>query len=313
MSEGIILPPGVSISIIAFLLALLPAGFFIWLWYLRRHSRSVPARTVALAFIGGLAIVLPAFWMEDLAERLWQVISPATAHFFAGAALPLMRVSDILLPAFGTFAIVAIIEEGMRYGLMRTWIKRSRVVDQVFDGLLIGVAVGLGFATLENTIYFLGLFRDGSFDTLVFVFFLRFIISTLAHISFSGLMGALIARGIFDLFNGRAFLISAFLIPWFLHGLYDLLLGINYGVYAVLVLLPPLLILIYWTNRRDFFVVHRKNGRFLASAQPPQTNAVRAVHEIMENMDSPWNVNAPWLIKNKSYMRVLKMIDSHES
>ncbi len=313
MNEGIILPAGLSLGIIAFLLALLPAGFFIWLWYLRRHTRSIPAQSIALAFFGGLVIVIPAFWLEDMANSLWLLISPSTAHNFAGATLPLMRLSDILLPALGTFLVVAVIEEGLRYFVMRLWIQRSKVIDQVFDGLLIGVAVGLGFATLENTIYFWQLFQEGSFDTLVFVFFLRFIISTLAHISFSVLMGALLARGMCDLFNRKVFLISAFLLPWALHGLYDLLLGINQGMYAVLMLLPPLLVLVFWTRRRDFFVVHRKNGRFLASAQPPQTKAVRAVQKVLKTMDSPWNVNAPWLSKSKAYISVLRSVDTYDS
>jgi RsiW-degrading membrane proteinase PrsW (M82 family) len=291
MEQALALPPGVALAIIAFLLSLLPASLFIWMWYLRRHDRAVPGKTIAIAFLGGMFLVLPAFKLEDLAQQAWLVISPTTAHYFSGAILPLEGPVDVLLPALGTFAVVAVVEEGLRYLFMFWWIKRSKVIDQIFDGLMIGVAVGLGFATLENSIYFLGLFQNGSYDTLVFVFFLRFIISTVAHVSFAGLMGTLLARGIFNVYNVRRYAIPAFFIPWFLHGLYDLLLGIDQSFYAVLLLLPALSVLLFWTGRRDFFVIHRKNGNLLAVEEIP-TDIQGGLARAATAPVSPWNVPA---------------------
>jgi protease PrsW len=314
MSTTFALPPGVALAVIAFLLSLLPAGFFIWLWYLRKRDRSVPAWSMALSFLAGLALVVPSFQLEDWAAQLWRIISPATAHYFGGAILPLQGMIDIILPAIGTFAVVATVEEGLRYLLMRIWFTYSSLVDQVFDGLLVGLAIGLGFATLENAIYFLGLFRQGSYDTLVFVFFLRFMISTLAHVSFAGLMGTLLVRGLFDIYNSRRYYLAAFAIPWFLHGLYDLLLGINFGVYAVLALGPPILIFYYWTGRRDFFIIHRQNGKLLAT-QPrsPQTEQARAAQSILQGISTPWNKQAPWLNQSLAYRRILDILSHDKS
>lgn len=313
MIEEAILSPEIALAVIAFLLSLLPAGFFIWLWYLRKHSRLTPPSAVAIAFALGLALVLPAFQLEDWSERVWRFVSPSTVHYFAGALLPLQEFSDILFPAIGTFLVVATIEEGTRYLVIRLWLRRSSAVDQVFDGLLVGVAMGLGFATLENTVYFLQLFRSGDYDTLVFVFFLRFIISTLAHVSFAGIMGALVARGIFDMYNGKRYLFQAFLVPWWLHGMYDLLLGISHGLYAVLILLPPLLVLIYWTQRPEFFILHRKAGKFLAVAQAPRAATTEDVQAILRTLESPWNVNAPWLNHNRSHARILRALYKNET
>lgn len=263
-----VLSPQMSLAIIAFLLSLLPAGLFIWLWYLRHQDRAIPAKSIALAFFTGIVLVWPAFQLEDFSERLWFIISPATVHYFAGALLPLQHPIDILLPAFATFMIVGVVEEGLRYIALRVWIWRSRVIDQVADGLLVGVAMGLGFATLENTIYFLGLFQDGSYDTLVFVFFLRFVVSTIAHISFGGIMGAYLSRGLFNIYNRRIYTLPAFFIPWFLHGLYDLLLGIDKSFFAVVLLLIPLSIVMRWGGKREFLAIHRKNGQLLAAQEP---------------------------------------------
>ncbi len=310
MNDAIILPPGVALGIIAFLLSLLPAGFFLWLWYLRHHERPIKSGTISLAFIAGMLMVWPAFKLEEWAEQIWHIVFPSTAHYFQGAILPLQSLNDILLPAVGTFFVVATIEEGLRYVFMRVWIQKGKSFDQIFDGLLIGVAVGLGFATLENALYFLSLFQTGSYNTLVFVFFLRFMISTLAHISFAGLMGTLIARGVFDLYMPRKYYLWAFFIPWFLHGTFDLLLGINFGLYAVFLLLPPLAVLAFWSGRRDFFAIHRREGKLLIAAEVPQTRDLQVAQKVLSTLDSPWNKYAPWLSRSQTFSKLTKLINN---
>lgn len=301
MSGPIALPQDVSIGIVAFLLSLLPALFFLWVWYLRNRDRSLPATSIGLAFGLGALLVIPAFLLEQGAHSIWNIVSPNTEHYYTGATLPLLHIKDILLPAFGTFVIVALFEEGLRYIGMRIWMRRSGTIDQVFDGLLIGVAVGLGFATLENTLYFKDLLGDQYYDTLVFVFFLRFLVSTLAHISFSGIMGVLIAKGTFYVFQSRSYMVLAFFVPWFLHGMFDLLLGVGHGMYAILILIPALLTLVSWTFNRQFFIIHRNNGTFLAVGKIPESPMVRMLEKALAQEHSPWNVNAPWLSQNQSY------------
>jgi RsiW-degrading membrane proteinase PrsW (M82 family) len=313
MNEAIVLPPGTAFGVIAFLLSLLPAGLFLWLWYLRRHDRPVPVGVMSLAFIGGGALVWPAFKLEDLGHQLWQIVSPATAYYFQGAVLPLESPLDILLPAIGTFIIVATVEEGLRYLLLWPWIRFSRHVDQVFDGLVLGVAAGLGFATIENSLYFWSLFQAGNFDTVVFVFFLRFLISTLAHLSFGGLMGALLARGVFHVYRPGPFYLKAFFITWFLHGLYDLLLGVEQSFYAVIMLLPAIAFLFAWTRRRDFYTIQRKAGKLLLVEEAPQSKQAKVLQRFWKRFDSPWNVNAPWMRERRSYQTLLDNVSDDEA
>jgi len=179
---------------------------------------------------------------------------------------------------------------------------------------VIGVAVGLGFATLENTLYFLTLFSQGSFDTLVFVFFLRFLISTLAHISFAGLMGAMLARGVFSIYRvqRRRWYWMALFVPWFLHGLYDLLLGLDLTAYAVLILLPPLLVLISWMNRRDFFAIARAKGKVLVNQQAPETRSMAVMRKYFKQSESPWNIYAPWLRERRLRYTILKDLENKQ-
>ncbi|MBI1833608.1 MAG: PrsW family intramembrane metalloprotease [Candidatus Andersenbacteria bacterium] len=312
MAEPIILPAGAAIAIIAFLLALLPAGFFLWLWYLRRRDRSVPASVMAAAFVSGLLLIPAAFWLEEGGQKIWAFLSPATVHYFSTDTLALFELQDAILPAIAAFLIVATVEEGLRYIVLRVWFRFSKGIDQIFDGLIVGVGVGVGFATLENTLYFLDLFRGGSFDTLVFVFFLRFAISTLAHVSFSGLMGVWLAKNSLEFLSGRRYALMAFFIPWFLHGLFDWLLTIGMSMYAVLVLLAPLLVLIGWAGQSHMFVVHRRNGKTLAAGEAVSSREVRAVNKLMQTQDSPWNKYAPWLSRTKTYQKMLTLIREEE-
>ncbi|MEX1997980.1 MAG: PrsW family glutamic-type intramembrane protease [Candidatus Andersenbacteria bacterium] len=311
MEEVIILPAGVSFAILAFLLSLLPAGLFLWVWYLRRHDRPVPTSAVLTGLFVGACIVIPAFYLETEAKDLWQTLSPATVHNFDGALLPLQSPLDILLPAVGTFVIVATVEEGLRFLALWWWFRRSRAIDQVFDGLVVGLAAGLGFATLENTLYFLDLIQRGNFDTLIFVFFLRFLISTLAHISFGGIMGVLIARGVFAVYRPSRQLIQAFLLPWFVHGLFDLLLGINLSMYAVIILVPPLAVLILWSTRREFFVINRQGSTLLVNQRAPETSEAKLMQDFFKQFDSPWNVHAPWLREKRLRRTLLRHLESN--
>ncbi len=310
VNAPIFLPVGVSIGIVAFLLSLLPAVFFLWMWYLRNRDRSLPALSIALAFAVGAILVLPAFWLERGADSLWKIASPQTEHYYAGTSLPLLHIQDILFPALATFLIVALVEEGLRYVAMRIWMRRSRTIDQVFDGLLIGVAIGLGFSTFENTLYFKDLLHGQDYDTLVFVFFLRFLISTLAHISFSGIMGVLIAQGTFHMFRSRSYMVLAFFVPWLLHGLFDLLLGVGHGLYAVLVLIPALLTLVSWTFNRQLFIIHKKDGKFLAQEKTPESPMMNALGRALKVEGSPWNIHASYLNENKSYRAIFNAMGS---
>lgn len=312
MTGAIALPADVSLAIIAFIMALVPAGLFLWLWYLRRHDRPVPVTAVVMGLVGGAILVIPAFYLEKNAYALWQANWPVTAYYFHGAVLPLQTGSDLLWPAFGTFAIVALVEEGLRYLFLYTWFRRSRAVDQLFDGMVIGLAAGLGFATVENSIYFWNLFTESNFDTLVFVFFLRFMVSTLAHISFGGIMGLMLTRSIFSVYRPALLLLQAFALPWFLHGLFDLLLGIDLSFYAVLLLVAPLLTLIAWAGKRELFVINRAQGKMLVGQQAPETKEAKIMQTFFKQFDSPWNTQAPWLREKRLHRSLLQSLEHND-
>ena len=114
--------------------------------------------------------------------------------FFAGAVATVPSVllesflhlhdqgSPILLRnLFLSFLWVGIVEEFFKYLAVRLTVYRSNQFNEVMDGMIYMVSAALGFAATENVGYMLGFgFSVG---------FLRAILSYLAHISFSAILG----------------------------------------------------------------------------------------------------------------------------
>jgi RsiW-degrading membrane proteinase PrsW (M82 family) len=106
---------------------------------------------------------------------------------------------------------VGIVEEFFKYLAVRVTVYRSKEFNEVMDGMIYMVSAALGFAATENVGYMLGFgFAVG---------FLRAILSYLAHISFSAILGYYMGRAKIE---GQKNLIwVGFGLAICLHWLYD--------------------------------------------------------------------------------------------
>jgi hypothetical protein len=127
------------------------------------------------------------------------------------------------------------------------------------------VAAGLGFAFIENALYFLRLFQGLEFSTLAIVFFLRFLISTFGHVSFAGVMGYHFAQALADPVGRRTHLFRAFWMPWVIHGLFDVFLSIRLSAYTVAFLTLPIAALWLLYRSPQLQERFRIAGRYLRS------------------------------------------------
>lgn len=260
-----------SIIVLAGLLSLLPVVVLFWTYYLRERTPSVPGRVVTKFFALGMFTVVPAVLIERLVFFSAQRFSPVATSTLFAESYSLASFEDLLLAFMISFGVVALVEEAVRFLLLRFLLQQTPEVDQIIDGLQVGVASGIGFAFIENTLYFLRLLERLDFDTLAVVFFLRFLISTFGHIAFGGIMGYQLARAIANPLERRGRLLRAFLIPWVMHGLFDFFLSIQLSVYTVLFLLIPLFSL--WTLYRhprlsERFRLHGRLLRAPVGARP---------------------------------------------
>ncbi len=278
----------IAIVVIAGLLSLLPVMVLLWIYYVRERQPAVRGPVMTQFFAVGMVTVVLAILLESSVHALWNRLSPSTVSAFFIEGVSAESVAELLTAIAVSFGIIALIEEGTRYILMRTLFERTTEFNQIIDGVQLGFAAGLGFAFLENTIYFLQLFRGLEFDRLVVVFFLRFLISTVGHLAFGGIMGYYLALAAVYPTERREMLQKAFFFPWIMHGLFNTLLAVQLAFFIVPLLIIPLSL--FWVWFRDerlfeLYVLHGKRLRFPVAAHPQQPRTPRpAVVEVLPAM-----------------------------
>ena len=154
------------------------------------------------------------------------VMNGLIATFLAGAAeMAGSAVLGVLLPNSTLihdflmyFVVVALSEEGFKYLLMKRSTWNSPEFNCMFDGVVYGVTVALGFAVFENIGYVL---QFGLMTALV-----RAVTAIPGHASFGVFMGAMYGaakrasiRG--DEITSSKLRTQALVIPVLLHGFYD--------------------------------------------------------------------------------------------
>lgn len=123
------------------LIAFLPAAA--WLWYVRREDVREPEPRLLVLF----ALVLGCG-----AANVIAVIRPRIEHLvpsMPGTSMPGIR-GEIL----DAFVVTALPEEIVKLAAVCLACLWSREWNEPMDGIVYGVAAGLGFASLEN-VYFL--------------------------------------------------------------------------------------------------------------------------------------------------------------
>ena len=184
-------------------------------WYVDHyHSPELTGGLVARAFIvGGVMGVLAASILESL------LIRPGLAMFFG----------------------VGLIEEGAKL-LALMFVARNVRTRTIRDGIVLGAAVGFGFAALESSGYAFNallVVKDGepiglSLPDLVFSELLRGLLSPLGHGLWTGVLGGILfAEMPHGGWRPTLRLLGAYLLVAVLHGLFDSATGIAVAVAAI--------------------------------------------------------------------------------
>lgn len=153
-------------------LAAAPSLFLLIFFYLKDRYEPEPRGHVALAFVAGAVAVVPSFFaaagLEQRVGREWLALGGAPARLFEA------------------WVMAATVEELAKWSLFVGFIYRWSEFDEPLDGVVYGVALALGFATVENVLCVL---RDG-----LRVGFLRALFAVPAHALFGAAMGFYLGR-----------------------------------------------------------------------------------------------------------------------
>ena len=152
---------------IGIVLALVPAGLWLWFFYSQDRLEPEPRGYVAAVFL--LAAILEDF----LAERVFDV-------FELGQWLPASSAALVL----GSILVKGIMFSLIVWAVIRFTVFPTREFDERMDGIVYGTAAGLGIATMLNLNYVLD-----SGGVLLGPGVINIIVTTLAQASFGGLIG----------------------------------------------------------------------------------------------------------------------------
>jgi protease PrsW len=152
---------------IAFLAGLIPMLFWLWFWLHEDRERPEPILLVGATFLAGMLVVPMALPLQKLAIEL-----------YTG--------SNIML-------VWVIIEEVLKYAAALAVILWHKAVDEPIDYIIYMIAIALGFAALENTLFMLGPLSAGDYLSATITGSFRFLGATLLHVLASATIGVFLA------------------------------------------------------------------------------------------------------------------------
>ncbi|AEK72683.1 membrane protein, conserved [Thermococcus sp. 4557] len=191
-----------------------PALAILWYFYHADRYEPEPRRYVLGTFIlGGTLSVGIAFILESFLT-------------LGGAIQPLLPAS-----AFYVALVAGIVEEPAKALAIR-WPFKAGQMDGIMDGLVYGVAAGLGFAATENFLYGLGWGLG--------VTVMRAFLTPIAHATWSAVIGVAYGMKAEGKMTSTA---SYFLLAMFLHFIWDYYAFMSAGVPAYNILLVFFIIL----------------------------------------------------------------------
>ncbi len=180
--------------------AILPPLVVLWIVY-RHDVFPEPPAVVWTCFLLGMAIVVPILIVAGPTLLIGQTLLTGTDPWVLG----------FLAAFFGA----AIPEEFFKFLVLRYYAATHRAFNEPMDGMVYGVAVSLGFATLENVLYAVSL----GFSFLVVL--MRALTAIPMHAALGAIMGWYVSQWRFRPTGRTRSVVLALVVPIILHGLYD--------------------------------------------------------------------------------------------
>ncbi|MDD4995946.1 MAG: PrsW family glutamic-type intramembrane protease [Patescibacteria group bacterium] len=195
------------------LFLLLSAGpTIIWLLICLRLDRSAPEPGLQILkiFIFGCLITFP---LIPLTGRLTDLIEK------------IPWISSLMMIFVLSFFIDGLIEEFFKYLILKLGIYQLSHFDELRDGFIYGMILGLGFAFVENILYglFVGSLLSGAGTVL-----LRGFTSTFMHFLTGGIIGYYLGLAKFNKSKNKLIVFQGLFLAVVFHGLYNTIVRFNW-------------------------------------------------------------------------------------
>ncbi|HEY2866134.1 MAG TPA: PrsW family glutamic-type intramembrane protease [Pyrinomonadaceae bacterium] len=170
---------GLIAAVIATIVAFVPAMFYLLPFMFLDRYDPEPFWLFALAFGWGAGV---AVFVSFIVNTVITILVAVAANV-AGYSPQIGEYAGAIISA-------PIFEEGSKgLGLLILLIFFRRYFDDVLDGIVFAGVIALGFATVENVLYYGQGLVGGGILGLVLLFFMRGILSPFAHATFTSMTG----------------------------------------------------------------------------------------------------------------------------
>ncbi|MEW6732436.1 MAG: PrsW family glutamic-type intramembrane protease [Acidobacteriota bacterium] len=213
----VLLDLGLVGGIVGAIMAFTPAPLYLFLFLWLDRYDPEPAWALAGAFAwGGLFAVIVSYIINTFFGTVVSLVAGPAAGSLLGAVIS-----------------APVIEEGTKgLGVLLIAIFLRREFDDVLDGIVYAGVVALGFATVENVLYYGRAFLSGGGVALLFIGFLRGVLSPFAHTLFTSMtgIGCGIARETHNKTLRIVMPIVGYIGAVLLHGLWNLIASVSGGL-----------------------------------------------------------------------------------
>ncbi|WP_182199429.1 glutamic-type intramembrane protease PrsW [Paraliobacillus salinarum] len=192
-----------------------PALALMTFFYLKDRFNTEPILPIVQSFIYGALLVFPLMFVQ---------YAFATEEIAQGSFL-------------SSFILTGFLEEFFKWFIFVYTVYKFTTFNSFYDGIIYGVAISLGFATVENILY---LVAHGIEYALARAFF-----PVSSHALFGVVMGYYLGKARFKPEKPRLMMFVGLVIPFLLHGFYDYILQTTKGNWIYI--LTPFMILL-WLN-----------------------------------------------------------------
>lgn len=252
-------------TLIVFLIAIIPA--LVWLYlFLRQHHLN--KWLVLLTFIGGmvaarLILLYQGYWDETI-NLIFFKVEPVDFK----QNIETLFFSRPVLAVFLSFVGVGVIEEYAKFWIMR--LINHNFFKSIDDVIELAIISALGFAFLENMLYFATQWDNLSTGNFFVFALMRVTVVTMVHVLCSGILGYYYGMAFFSspvlkiqymkkkrrpvleflnrvlhlrksqVYHDQMFVLGL-ILAMVIHGLYDFLLTMNTNILGVPLVIPTVL------------------------------------------------------------------------
>ncbi|ARI77230.1 glutamic-type intramembrane protease PrsW [Halobacillus mangrovi] len=213
--------------------AIAPAVAIMTFIYLSKRIELEPLPLIIRMFVIGVIMVFPIMFIQYAFESEGFFQSPFLKSVF----------------------LAGLLEEFFKWFFLLFVAFRHSDFDHHYDGIIYGVAISLGFATVENIIY---LFANG-----IEIALMRAVFPVSSHALFGIIMGFYLGKAKFSNSNSTLCLFFALLIPVSLHSFYDFIITVfdQKWIYGIL----PFMLILWMIGIRKIRVANKHHEKLLKS------------------------------------------------